>query len=150
MIIYIAGSISGQSGEDVLRYFSETRNTLTRQGFTVLSPMTAKGYFRNEEKFKAEGYTHQPPSTNHAIIERDRWMVSMCDILYCNLTMAKIVSIGSMMELAWGHHMGKHTILSMQKDNIHRHAFVLESADIVWESHEEAMEYIAHFGELKI
>jgi len=146
MIIYIAGSISGMSGEEVLSYFNMTKSTLIGMGFEVLSPMTGKGYFRNEIKFKAEGYTHKPMSTNHAIVERDRWMVSKCDILYCNLTMAKIVSIGSMMELAWAHHMGKHTVLSMQPDNIHRHAFVLEAADIVFETHEEAMEYIAHFG----
>lgn len=146
MIIYIAGSISGQSGEKVISYFNNTRAKLESLGFAVLSPMTAKGFFRNEIKFKAQGYNN-PVSTNHAIIERDRWMVGMCDILYCNLTMAQIVSIGSVMELAWGHQLGKHTVVSMQDDNIHRHAFVLEAADIIFETHQEAMDYLAHFSE---
>lgn len=148
MIIYIAGAISGQSGDDVIRYFNETKNALNALGFTVLSPMTAKGFFRNEIKFKAQGYNN-PVSTNHAIIERDRWMVSMCDILYCNLTMAKIISIGSTMELAWAHQLGKHTIVAMQEENIHRHAFILEAGDIIFETHFDAIDYLAHFEESK-
>jgi nucleoside 2-deoxyribosyltransferase len=142
MNIYLAGSISGQSGEDVIQYFTNTAKQLTDLGFSVIHPMLAKGYFRNEIKFKAEGYTHKPMSTNHAIIERDRWMVNYCDILYCNLTMAKIVSIGSMMELAWAHQLGKHSIIAMQENNIHRHAFVLEAGDIIFESHPEVLEYL--------
>lgn len=73
-------------------------------------------------------------------------MVSMCDILYCNLTMAQIVSIGSTMELAWAHQLGKHSVVAMQADNIHRHAFILEAADIVWETHEQALDYLFAFG----
>lgn len=144
MKIYIAGSISGRSGEEVISYFGNTKALLTGMGFDVLSPMTGKGHFRNEIKFKTNGYGN-PISTNHAIIERDRWMVSMADIVYCNLTMvtAPIVSIGSMMELAWAHHMGKHTVLAMQKGNIHQHAFVLEAADIIFETHDDAIDYLS-------
>ena len=104
--------------------------------------MIAKGYFRNEFKFKAEGYTDHPVSTNHAIFERDLWMIGQCDILYCNLTMADIVSIGSCMELACGHILRKHIVVTMQKDNIHRHAFVLEAAHVIFENVEESMNYL--------
>ena len=142
MKVYIAGSISGMSGESVIGYFGETAQKLVEMGYEVQHPMIAKGYFRNEMKFKAEGYKHKPQSTNHAIVERDCWMVNWCDILYCNLTMAEIVSIGSTMELAWAHLLRKHTVLAMQSDNIHRHAFILEAADVVFESHEEALEYL--------
>lgn len=148
MKIYIAGSISGQSGEDVVSYFKNTKSRLIGMGFEVFSPMTGKGFFRNEIKFKASGYNN-PVSTNHAIIERDHWMVSTVDIVYCNLTMAKNVSIGSMMELAWAHHMGKHTVLAMQADNIHQHAFVIEAADIIFESHEDAIEYLSKLSEVE-
>lgn len=142
MRIYLAGSISGQSGESVIDYFTLTTSFLRDLGFEVIHPMIAKGYFRNETKFKADGYTDKPMSTNHAIIERDRWMVEQCDILYCNLTMANIVSIGSCMELAWAHLLGKHTIIAMQPDNIHRHAFVLEAGDVIFESHQESLNYL--------
>lgn len=146
MKIYLAGSISGQSSGDVVKYFEDTKELLAGWGYEVFHPMTAKGYLRTEIKFKASGYDF-PPSTNHAIIERDRWMVTTADIIYCNLIMAKGVSIGSMMELAWAHQLGKHSIVSMQSDNIHRHAFVLEAADIVYETHKDAMEYLYQLSE---
>lgn len=142
MKIYLAGSISGQSGETVISYFTLTASFLQELGFEVIHPMIAKGYFRNEPKFKAEGYLDKQMSTNHAIIERDCWMVRQCDILYCNLTMADIVSIGSCMELAWGHILGKHTVVAMQPDNIHRHAFVMEAADVIFENHQESLNYL--------
>jgi nucleoside 2-deoxyribosyltransferase len=147
MIIYTAGSISGQTAGAVKEYFASTKRRLEALGYKVLNPMTAKNYFRNEIKFKAHGYDDYPASTNHAIFERDKWMVSQCDIIYCNLTMAEIVSIGSMMELAIGACLGKHTVLAMQTGNIHQHAFVLEAADIVWETHEEAMMYLKLLSE---
>ena len=142
MKIYLAGPISGKGGEVTIDYFGSTASTLRQAGFEVIHPMIGKGYFRNEIKFKAEGYLHKSQSTNHAIIERDLWMVQQCDILYCNLIMAEIVSIGSIMEMAWAHILRKHTVLAMQSDNIHRHAFVLEAADIVFEAHDEAVSYI--------
>lgn len=142
MKIYIAGAISGQSGEDVISYFGNTKSLLTGMGYQVFSPMTGRDHFRNEIRLKSHGHDN-PISTNHAIIERDCWMVSQCDILYCNLTMAEIVSIGSTMELAWGHILRKHTVLAMQKDNIHQHAFILEAADIIFEEHDDAISYLA-------
>lgn len=140
--IYIAGSISGMGGEEVINYFTSTAKQLADVGYSVMHPMISKGYFRNEIKFRTHGYDHAPMSTNHAIIERDCWMVEQCDVLYCNLSAAKIVSIGSTMELAWGHLLRKHTVTVMQKDNIHRHAFVIEASDIIFECHEDAIEYL--------
>jgi nucleoside 2-deoxyribosyltransferase len=142
MKIYLAGSISGRGGEEVITYFTQTSNFLRDAGYEVIHPVIAKGYLRNEIKFKAEGYKHKPMSKNHAILERDCWMVEQCDILYCNLTMAEIVSIGSCMELAWGHILRKHTVVAMQPDNIHRHAFVLEAGDVIFDTHPEAINYL--------
>jgi hypothetical protein len=110
-------------------------------GFNVLHPMVGKAYMRNEIKFKAEGYGN-PLSTNHVIKERDKWMVTMADIVYINLLGTKMASIGCIAELAWGDVLGKQTIVVMEKDNVHRHAFMLEMADIVFETEEEAMEYL--------
>lgn len=143
MKIYLAAPISGMSGEEVINYFTNTAYHLRQSGFDVIHPMLGKGYFRNEIKFKAEGYLGLPMSTNHAILNRDCWMVGQCDILYCNLTNAKIVSIGSCMELAWGHILRKHTVVAMRPDNIHQHAFVLEAADVIFETHSNALEYLA-------
>jgi nucleoside 2-deoxyribosyltransferase len=142
MKIYLAGAISGQTSEQVMSYFEDTAKQLRVVGYEVLHPMVAKGFFRNNQKYQPHGY-HFPPATDHAIFERDKWMVSQCDVVYCNLTAGSAnVSIGCTMELAWGSLLGKHTVLAMQDGNIHKHAFILEAADIVWETHEDAISYL--------
>lgn len=139
MKIYVAHSISGLAYDDVMWYYSEIEVAL--KGYEVLCPMRGKAYLRCEKELRAEGYQY-PVSTNHAIIERDAWMVEQSDIVLVDLRWAKSVSIGCMMELAWAHWLRKHTIVVMEQENIHRHAFVLEAADIVFEGIQEAIEYL--------
>jgi len=142
MKIYIAHQISGLGGQEVIDYFENTKTILQALGFQVFSPMTAKGYFRNEIKFKEHGYEGLPVSTNHAIFERDKWMVSQADVVLTDLTGMKRNSIGCTMELAWASLLGKHTIVVMEKDNPHRHAFILEAGDIIFEQLGEAFLYL--------
>jgi nucleoside 2-deoxyribosyltransferase len=143
MRIYLAGSITGLSYDDVVDYFLFTKQELESYGYEVFHPMTGKGYLRNEVEFKAVGYdSHSPVSTNHGIVERDRWMVQTADILLVNLTNGDRVSIGSMFELAWAHHMGKHSIVIMPDTGVHQHCFVLEAADIILPTMDQALEYL--------
>jgi hypothetical protein len=58
------------------------------------------------------------------------------------LTDAKEKSIGCMMELAWAADHGKHVIVVMGPDNVHAHAFVLESASIRFPTLLEALKYL--------
>lgn len=141
MKIYIAGSISGKDVEEVKDYFSETTWKFRALGYETLCPMTGKGKLRTEAKYRAKDYRH-PIATNKAIIGRDRWMVGQADIIYCNLHGATHVSIGSMMELAWASELHKHIVVVMEEDNIHQHAFVLQTADIIFSTPEEAEEYL--------
>jgi len=150
MKIYLAHQISGSSFDEVVKYFEETRGELDDWDYDVYSPMTAKGYLRTEIEFKAHGYDN-PVSTNHAIFERDKWMISQVDIVYVNLMGMSSTSIGCMMELAWASLLGKHTIVAMEQNNPHRHAFVLEAADIVFDDFESAMDYLEKlsYGEMR-
>jgi len=143
MKIYIAGSISGLSYDEVYEYFKSTSKALSSAGFDVLSPMTGKLELRTELEFKSHGYENVPVATNHAIFNRDRWMVSSADIIYANLTKCNgRVSIGTCMELAWAFQQGKHVVLAMDDDNVHQHAFVIEAAHVIFKSHKDAMDYI--------
>lgn len=142
MKIYCASPITGKSGKEVVDYYKRTVNKLQGYGYQVLFPMCAKSYLINEEKFKSTGYDN-PLSTDHAIIERDRWMVIQSDVVFVNFYNAKSrISIGSLMELAWAHDHGKHTVTIMQEKNIHRHAFVLESSDVVYTDEKSAFDYL--------
>ena len=144
--IYCAHPITGLSGEEVIDYYTKIHKTLGDIGYHVFQPMTAKGFFRPETKFKSCNYENgNPVSTNRAIFGRDHWMVRNSDITLVDLTKSKNVSIGCCMELAWAVDGGKHIIIVMEKDNIHRHAFTLEAADIIFETLDEALEYLRMF-----
>lgn len=143
MKIYTAGPISGQSYDQVMKRYQEQVQTLSVMGYEVLCPMTGKTYLRNELKFRASGYEQHPVSTNHAIKERDKWMVKSVDIVLVDFTQCNgFVSIGSCMELAWADDYDKHTLVIMEKENIHQHAFVLECADIVFPTISDAYKYL--------
>jgi nucleoside 2-deoxyribosyltransferase len=142
MKIYLAGPISGIGYDEVVDRYKKKSEYLNSLGYEVLCPMTGKTYLRNEIKLKASGYGF-PVSTNHAIFERDKWMVSSSDIILADLSNSgDRVSIGTMMELAWASMLGKHTLIVLPEGNIHNHAFVLESGDIIFQTLEEAEKYL--------
>jgi nucleoside 2-deoxyribosyltransferase len=142
MKIYLAGPISGYGYKERVAFFESKAKPLRRAGYTVLHPLLGKGHLRNEIKFRAHSYEH-PVSTNHAIFERDYWMVTQADIILADLSSATRVSVGTMFELAWAQQLSKHTLVILPVDDrLHRHAFVLEAADIVFDTVSAAMAYL--------
>jgi nucleoside 2-deoxyribosyltransferase len=142
MKIYLAGPISGREYNEIIGRYAAKISLLSDMGYDVYCPMTGRQYMRNDIKLKASG-TGNPLSINHAIVERDRWMVSNVDIVLADLTNSgERVSIGTLFELAWASLLGKHTIIIIPKENIHRHAFVLESGDIIFDAEEDAYDYL--------
>lgn len=141
--IYCVHPISGLTPDEVFNYYTGIKQRLSIH-YDVLIPMTGKSSLRCETSFKSEGYSKDPLTTNHAIFERDRWMVSQSDIIYANLKGATDrVSIGSMFELAWGSLLGKYIVLVMDENSVHRHSFVLEAADVIFTSEQAAEDYLA-------
>jgi len=140
--VYCVHPISGLTPDEVFNYYNGIRSKLSAV-YDVLIPMTGKQSLRCEKEFRAEGMNNLPITTNHAIFERDRWMVTQADIIYANLMGATTkVSIGSMFELAWASLLGKYVVLAMDAESVHRHAFVLEAADVIFTSAEEAERYL--------
>jgi len=142
MKIYCVKPISGCSGDEVFEYYDNIRKILLGIGYDVLTPLYGKGKLRTEVEFKAHGYQNDPLTTNHAIFGRDKFFVQQSDILFANFIGADRVSIGSVMEIAMGHIFGKQIVVVMEKDNIHRHAFVLEASTIVFENEDDAIKYL--------
>jgi nucleoside 2-deoxyribosyltransferase len=147
MKIYLAGPISGLSYEEAAGRIKRIKHALEIQcslaNLDVMHPLTGKGYLHTEKALAPEGYKF-PPSTDHAIVERDLWMVRQADIVLMNLHGAKTASIGSVSELAWAHLLGKHTVVIMEEGNPHQHAFVAQMADVVFETEKEAIHYVAN------
>lgn len=139
--IYCVHPIAGLSADEVFDYYEVTKTNLLSFGYQVMHPMLGKNFLRTEKKFKKYDYKN-PLITDHAIIGRDHWMVTQADIIYANFLGSKAVSIGSVMELAWAYELNKLTVVVMDRKNIHMHAFVLEAADIIFETTKEAMDYL--------
>lgn len=138
--VYIAGSISGLSADDVFNYFDAMERILRLYGFVVNSPMTSREYLREEKVLSPEGYSGA--STGHAIYKRDKWMISNSDIVFMNLGNSDTVSIGCMFELAWADMLGKHIVVIKGNNSAYEHAFIGEAADIIFNTTEEALEYL--------
>lgn len=141
MKIYLAHPISGQTKDQVISYYVAMDKKFKDLGYEVLCPMSGKGIIRVEKEYRTVGYDI-PVATNHAIFERDKWMVSQCDVLLCDLTNHSEFSIGCVMELAWGCLLGKHTVLILEEDSSYMHAFMLEAADIYYTNLIDAIAYL--------
>ena len=147
--IYLAHPIGGLDYSNIMDYYYGAETVLQAAGYQTLCPMRGKAYLRNEKELRPDGY-QQPVSTNHAIIERDLWMVQQSNIVLVDLSGAKAISVGCMMELAWAHLLRRHTIVVMEEYNVHRHAFVLEAADIVFENLTDAFSYLRDLNRLEL
>ena len=143
LAIYCAHPISGLTWKEVVDYYKGIKEKLESIGLDVFQPMTGKSEIRTEigERFQPVNFKSAVAS-NHAIFERDQWMVRNSDMLYLDLTGADLTSIGCMMELAWASLLGKYTVVVMDKENIHQHAFVVEAADIIFEDEATALVYL--------
>jgi nucleoside 2-deoxyribosyltransferase len=141
MKIYTAGPITGLSYAQVMDRYESQAARLREYGYEVLCPMVCKGFLKDEESLDGFGYDH-PTATNRAIKGRDKWMVKQSDIVLVDFTQAVVASIGSCMEIAWAEEYNKHVIAVLPQDNVHRHAFILESVDVIFEDIYEAYGYL--------
>lgn len=145
MKIYLAGSISGLSYDEIVARYKQQISFFEGIGFSVLFPMLSKGYLRNEKNINSTGYT-QPPSTDKAIVGRDCWMVHQCDIIFADLTRnPSCPSLGTVSELSWAYLLHKHSVVAMPDDSVHQHAFVKQQADIVVPTVQDAFVYFSDF-----
>lgn len=143
MKIYLAGFISGQEYEKCAERFRKKQAIFKAHGFEVFMPLTSQKHLRVGFQIESKGYT-EPPAKDHAIFERDKWMVEQADIIFVDMIGDETkVSIGMMMELAWASLLGKHTVACLKPDNpFHHHAFVYEAVDVLFEDRDEAIQYI--------
>lgn len=143
--VYLAGPLSGLSFKDCVNWREEVARKLAGR-YMCLSPMRGKDSLKDvwDDTKVAQGYGDGPytPSSSQALFRRDHYDVHRCDILLANLLPAKKASIGTMMEIAWAYEAGKFVLLVMDQENIHNHAFVIQSASLIVPGVQMAIEYL--------
>ena len=142
--IYLAGPITGLSYSGCTEWRASAIGELAKHGITGLSPMRGKEYLATlNEAMTADGNRYQKfgtLSTNRGIMTRDHWDATRCDVLLVNLVGAKIVSIGTVMEIAWAWDNGIPVVCAMEEGNIHEHGMVLEAIGFRVHTLEEAIQ----------
>lgn len=140
--VYISAPISGRSAEEVFAYYDSITKRLADVGYTILSPMAGKDHLRSEAVMQPSGYEHWL-SNDHAVYERDLWMVRQSDIVLIDLSGAIKSSHGCITELAWAKLLGKHTVRVLSaKDTLHRGPFLDGNSDITLPDIDEAIDYL--------
>lgn len=125
--VYLSGPISGLTYEGCTDWREYAIQKLAELDVEGLSPMRGKEYLRGKGAITdgMSAVISNFMSQDAAIVTRDRWDTTRCDFVLMNLLGAKIVSIGTMIELAWADAARVPVILVMEPaGNIHEHPFV--------------------------
>jgi len=128
--VYLAGPITGCEFEECTDWREVLRQALQPYGIKTLSPM------RGETGTTSQDATHQ-----RAIITRDFYDCIRSDVVVFNLLGARIVSIGTVIELAWCFQARVPTIVIMEPEgNLHEHPMVRECIGFRVSTFHEAVE----------
>jgi nucleoside 2-deoxyribosyltransferase len=129
--VYLAGPISGCSYEGATNWREEAASVLFDEGIAAFSPMRHKEYLLGEHAIQ-DSYDQHYLSTMRAIMTRDFRDATKCDMIITNVVGATKVSIGTVMEIAWGFQARVPVVLvSEGKENPHYHGMIREA--IGWE-----------------
>lgn len=129
--VYLAGPIAGQTYAGCTDWRQRAADYLLRCGFAVASPMRFKQFLSKMTVMHGNAVEGNPLTTAKGICTRDRNDVAKCDVVLMNLLGAKIVSIGTMVELGWADAHRKPVVVVMEPGNIHEHCFVRELAGYI-------------------
>lgn len=137
MRVYLSFPMSSRSFDELEAYVIKTKIELEDHGYQVLHPLTATSFLRSSV-IEHNGYSH-PEATDRACFSRDKAMVQMADVIYCNCVEFQKPSTGCLYELAWAEVYNKQVILACPHE---QHAFVKQSIGIQFDSHPESMSYL--------
>lgn len=127
--VYLAGPITGESWEEANEWRVEVSNHF-KDNYPQLigfSPLRHKAYLQQEKKI-CDSYENMILSSQRGLFARDFNDVKTSHLVFVNLLNTKIVSIGTVMEIAWADAFRIPIVLVMEKENnIHEHSMLREA-----------------------
>jgi len=134
--VYLAGPISGLdyvNGQD----WRKTVIDSLPENIEGISPLRNKSYLASVGIIEGS-YDVGPLSTQRGIYARDRFDCHRSDIVMVNFLNSPvdidgkpIVSMGTIMEIAWAAQNNTPVVLMMDEKNIHNHPMVLEACPFI-------------------
>lgn len=148
--VYLAGPIKGLNYDEATTWREAAKKCFKEVNIDAMSPMRAKGYLKSEfdvghkiDSGLKDQYHSFPLSTSKAIICRDHMDCTKSNAIIVYLLGAKAVSIGTVMEVAWGYEARVPMILVMEKQgNVHEHCMITEACNFRVESLDEAIHVV--------
>jgi len=140
--IYLAGPIRGLNYEGATSWREYAKQVFADVGIDAFSPMRAKTYLKNDTAIDSSdsNYSAFPMSVPPAVVCRDFTDATTCNALLVNLLGAKIISIGTIFEIAWGFQARIPIVLVMEKTgNVNEHMFVRQACAFQVDNLDEAI-----------
>lgn len=135
--VYLAGPITGLTYDGATDWREAVIKSFPAH-IKGLSPMRGKQYLGNSKEPIKDSYSEFVMSTPKAIVTRDRFDATRCDVLLVNLLGATKVSIGTVMEIAWADAHRIPIVIAMEKNNPHDHSMIVQVAGYIVDTLEEA------------
>lgn len=128
--VYLAGPITGQTYKNAIEWRDQVTPIFNSCGIECFSPLRAKTYL-NRETAIADSYSDIVMSSQRGIYARDFYDCRSKDAIFINLLNTNRVSIGTVMEIAWGAAFNKPMVLVIEKENnLHDHAMIREACPL--------------------
>lgn len=125
-MVYLAGPITGITYGECTEWREYVKDNINEE-IATLSPMRGKQFIK--ERVTSNGkigmsFEDSLLASTKGINTRDYFDVQRADAILVNFLGAEIVSIGTVMEIAWARAFNKPVVCCMEKDNIHNHAML--------------------------
>lgn len=123
--VYLAGPISGCTYAGCVDWRQVFKDSMP-DCIAALSPMRGKAFLDDGSRIDPRAYDENVLSTQEGILCRDHFDCCRADVIIVNLQAATAPSIGTCMEIAWGHHLNTPMIFIMdEEDEVHDHPMIL-------------------------
>lgn len=146
--VYLAGPIAGLSHSECTEWREYAENYLL-DNFNVkgVSPMRGKGYLAHLPAISKTGEEYVDLgvlSTASAIMARDYFDCTTCDVLLVNFLGAKEPSIGTISEMAWAYMKRTPIVIAIEPDgsNPNEHLFIRYEAGFRVETLDHALDVV--------
>ena len=137
--VYLAGPITGASYKTATSWRDDVALRLSDNGIDAYSPLRGKTYLKHEKNI-SDSYENTLTSSQRGIFARDSYDCMNCDAIFVNLLGTEKVSIGTVMEIAWGWAFRKPIILVMEKtNNLQDHSMIREACPFITDDLESAI-----------
>jgi len=140
-LMYTAGPIKGlkyKEAESWREYVNKEMNCLA-PWINTLSPVRGDHAMKGTDNIIYNESDDHILSTKKALNQRDYNDVKRSDIIFVNLLDTEVVSIGTVMEIAWARSFQIPVILVMEKENIHNHPLLTYPAGYITNNIDEGI-----------